>query len=76
MENIQVALRVRPQSFFEAENNDREVWQAIGPSAISINPDVHADLVKTKKMGFGHRSEFSFSKIALYIHYNIGRLLL
>lgn len=67
MENIQVVLRVRPQNSVEVETGDREVWQVPTPNAICIKPDLHEDLIKAKKIGFGHRTDFAFSKLSPHL---------
>jgi len=75
MENIQVVLRVRPQNHLEVENNDKEVWQVLNSSTMCVNPDIHADLIKTKKIGFGHKTDFSFSNLCHNIFLTIRLLL-
>lgn len=37
MENIEVALRIRPQNFFERENNDIDVWTVLNNEILSIS---------------------------------------
>ena len=64
-ENIQVALRIRPLNYSEVQNNDKEIWQSYNPYSISLTPEMQNELVKAKKMGIGHRSEFTYSKVLL-----------
>lgn len=75
MENIQVVLRVRPQNHLEVENNDQEVWQVLNSSTMCVNPEIHGELIKNKKIGFGHKTDFSFSKLCHDILLTIRSLL-
>jgi len=77
MENIQVILRVRPQSVQEQESNDQEVWQVLSSNTISMNSRSQEDLLKTRKISAGNRTEFTFnncfdkSKTNTYIYNDV-----
>ena len=61
MENIQVILRVRPQNNQELEANDQDIWTVFPPSMISLTSDRHIELMKSRKIGVGHKTDFNFS---------------
>jgi len=61
MENIQVAVRFRPSNQSEVANNDQDIWLFPDSYSTSIQPEFHEELVKAKKMGRGHKSDFTFS---------------
>jgi hypothetical protein len=61
MENIQVVLRVRPQNPHESESHDPEIWQVYSSNTIAIDPTKQDDLIRSRKIGIGHRTQFSFS---------------
>ena len=66
MENIQVILRVRPQNNQELESNDPNIWTVFPPSNISLTTDRHIDLMKSRKISVGHKTDFNFSTNILY----------
>lgn len=62
MENIQVCIRVRPHNPSEIEANDPETWEISESATIRLIPGKHLELVKSKKLGLTHRTDFTYSK--------------
>ena len=60
MENIQVILRIRPPNPNEVETNDQEVWQVFS-NTVSVTQSLQEDLFKTRKIGSGSRTEFTYN---------------
>lgn len=61
MENVQVYLRVRPQSRSEAEANDTEIWHIPQPDMVTLHPQRFQELLKSKKITVSNKNEFFFS---------------
>ena len=76
MENIQVILRVRPQNHQEVEANDQDIWSVIPPSMISLSSDRHVELIKSRKIGVGHRTDFNFSNDLSFCYIQIYRFVI
>ena len=64
MENIQVALRIRPQNRKEIEAEDPALWRIKG-NQVGIFSEDHMNLVRYRKIKPGQRTTFNFSKESL-----------
>jgi hypothetical protein len=62
MENIEVALRIRPPNQSELERDDPEIWQTIPPNAVSLISERTLDLLKFRKINPGQKTNYAFSK--------------
>ena len=63
MENIEVAIRIRPPSTRELENSDLEIWSVVNHETIQISPERYQELMRQKRAIPFQRTQYSFSKI-------------
>ncbi|EAS00562.2 kinesin motor catalytic domain protein (macronuclear) [Tetrahymena thermophila SB210] len=62
MENIQVALRIRPINQQEVENNDFEVWSTLANDEVGISAEKYTDLIRMRKIAPGQKTSYLFNK--------------
>lgn len=53
MENIEVALRIRPINQQELENNDIEIWTTQAADEVGISAEKYSDLIRMRKIAPG-----------------------
>ena len=61
MENIEVAVRIRPQNEKEAENNEIEIWSEINGENLVIPIEKYDELIKLRKIAPGQKTNYTFS---------------
>ena len=80
MENIEVAIRIRPINFSELSNNDMEIWDSLSEQTIGISNDKYNELLRCRKIIPGQKTSYNFSKFLKIYHFPIknklSRLLL
>jgi hypothetical protein len=60
MENIHVALRVRPLNQREIEKEDEAIWKISNYSAISLHADHQRELLASKKINSSTKTSFNY----------------
>ena len=61
MENIQVALRIRPINDKEIENNEIELWSTANNTTVTIAPEKYNELLIRKRIPTSQKISFNFS---------------
>lgn len=72
MENIQVALRMRPLNRREIQRQEVNVWQIQNNNTIAINPEATKEIAGSKKMLLSTRSSFNFDHCFGFEHDNVS----
>ena len=60
MENIQVALRVRPINKKEIQRGDENVWSITNNSTVSLHSNYYKDMIASKRITFSSRISYPF----------------
>ena len=60
MENIQVALRVRPINKKEIQRGEENVWSISNNSTISLYSNSYKDMIASKRINFSSRMSYPF----------------
>jgi hypothetical protein len=66
MENIQVAVRVRPMNRQEILANDENIWTITSGNTVALNPQALKDLTNQKKLAANLKPQFSFDQVFDY----------
>ena len=61
MENIKVAVRIRPLNKFEKECHDYELFSAIDDETVGFIPERYNELLRMKKILPSQKESFIFS---------------
>lgn len=61
MENIEVAIRIRPANFSELSAGDLEIWDALSQETIGISAEKLTELLRFRKIVPGQKTSFNFS---------------
>lgn len=61
MENIEVAIRIRPINFSELSANDLDIWDALSPQTIGVPTEKNNDLIRYRKIVPGQKTNYNFS---------------
>ena len=70
MENIEVAIRIRPINISELSSNDLEIWDSLSPQTIGISSEKNNELLNYRKIIPGQNTSFNFSKFPYEIILN------
>lgn len=61
MENIEVAIRIRPINLSELSSNDMDIWDSVNCQAIGIPSDKYNEMLRLRRIVPGQKISYNFS---------------
>ena len=61
MENIAVAVRIRPQNQREADAGEISIWSTTGKDSILVKEEKYNELLNQRKIIPGQKTDFTYS---------------